>query len=171
MKNLDTIVAESHSVTEVCKKLGKHSGGQQWRMVKKELEQHNTSHFIVNGSKPKWKRVQKNCPVCGTMFTTMLGHSREKITCSHSCSNTLFRSGERNPNWKHGLNKKRDRSMMKQYCEICEATKNLCYDHNHKTDLYRGTLCGNCNRAIGLMRENVEALQNAARYLEERNLV
>ena len=36
----------------------------------------------------------KECPVCGTM------HSKKGVTCSYSCSNTYFRSGTNNPNWK-----------------------------------------------------------------------
>lgn len=52
-------------------------------------------------SKPrKYKVVEKECPVCGTKFETQKGHPREKHTCSHSCSNTYFRSGSDNGNWK-----------------------------------------------------------------------
>lgn len=36
----------------------------------------------------------KECPVCKTM------HSKKGVTCSYSCSNTHFRSGKDNPNWK-----------------------------------------------------------------------
>ena len=37
---------------------------------------------------------QKNCPVCNNLF------SGKNTTCSHSCSNTYFRSKEKHPNWK-----------------------------------------------------------------------
>lgn len=37
---------------------------------------------------------QKECPICKTM------HSKSGETCSYSCSNTLFRSGKNNPNYR-----------------------------------------------------------------------
>lgn len=36
----------------------------------------------------------KECPVCKTL------HSKSGVTCSYSCSNTYFRSGKNNGNWK-----------------------------------------------------------------------
>lgn len=36
----------------------------------------------------------KECPSCKKM------HSKDGITCSYGCSNSYFRSGENNPNWK-----------------------------------------------------------------------
>lgn len=36
----------------------------------------------------------KECPVCKTM------HAKKGVTCSYACSNTYFRSGVNNPNWK-----------------------------------------------------------------------
>jgi hypothetical protein len=53
-------------------------------------------------------------------------------------------------------------------CEVCGSTTKLCVDHNHKTDEYRGVLCGNCNRAAGLMGDDVERLMALASYLKER---
>jgi len=43
----------------------------------------------------------------------------------------------------------------------------LCIDHNHSTGIIRGLLCHNCNAAIGLMKENIEILQNAINYLNK----
>lgn len=37
---------------------------------------------------------QKECPVCKKM------HAKKSATCSYSCSNSYFRSGPDNPNWK-----------------------------------------------------------------------
>lgn len=41
----------------------------------------------------------------------------------------------------------------------------LAVDHNHETKKVRALLCGNCNQAIGLMRNNPERLEKAAAYL------
>lgn len=59
-------------------------------------------------------------------------------------------------------------------CAIClrpeRSTRNgvlrkLCVDHCHKTNKIRGLLCKDCNTAIGLLEENVEAFHRAAEYV------
>lgn len=42
-------------------------------------------------------------------------------------------------------------------------------DHYHKTGKVRGLLCHSCNRAIGLLGENIETLNNITLYLEFYN--
>lgn len=62
-------------------------------------------------------------------------------------------------------------------CAICGKpetkpnAKYLAVDHDHKTGEVRGLLCNNCNRALGLLQDNTEVLQNAINYLKkhERN--
>lgn len=56
-------------------------------------------------------------------------------------------------------------------CAICkrnesEFTKKLSVDHDHSTNKIRGLLCGNCNRAIGLFKEDKEVISKAIDYLE-----
>lgn len=50
-------------------------------------------------------------------------------------------------------------------CPICQATKVLYYDHNHTTKKFRGWICTDCNKGIGLFHDNPEALRMAAFYL------
>ncbi|MBU0615832.1 MAG: endonuclease VII domain-containing protein [Nanoarchaeota archaeon] len=54
-------------------------------------------------------------------------------------------------------------------CSICfrKSKAKLHVDHCHKTDKVRGLLCGNCNRAIGLMKDDIEILKNAINYLSK----
>lgn len=40
-----------------------------------------------------------------------------------------------------------------------------CVDHCHTTGKIRGLLCNHCNRAIGLLKENIETLSNIINYL------
>lgn len=40
-------------------------------------------------------------------------------------------------------------------------------DHDHKTNRVRGLLCPNCNRALGMMKDNVEILLRLGVYLEQ----
>ena len=39
-------------------------------------------------------------------------------------------------------------------------------DHDHKTDSLRGTLCGKCNRGIGMFDDNADIIQKALDYLK-----
>ena len=56
-------------------------------------------------------------------------------------------------------------------CDICgihynETGKNLAVDHCHTTDKVRGLLCFNCNIGIGYLKDNVNILNSAIKYLE-----
>jgi hypothetical protein len=68
-----------------------------------------------------------------------------------------------------------DLLMMKEEqdykCAICgiheeNITKKLAVDHDHKTNQVRGYLCNNCNRGIGLLKDDVEVMKKAIEYLE-----
>ncbi len=51
-------------------------------------------------------------------------------------------------------------------CKICNIKpKKIVVDHCHKTGIVRGLLCNECNTAIGLLKENLQSLQNAIMYL------
>ena len=62
-------------------------------------------------------------------------------------------------------------------CAICGTSKGfsgggdgrrLAIDHCHKTLEVRGLLCGNCNRMLGLAKDDPDLLRKAATYLEQR---
>lgn len=44
---------------------------------------------------------------------------------------------------------------------------NLCVEHNHTTGRIRGLLCNNCNRGVGLLKDNLNILKRAIIYLQE----
>jgi hypothetical protein len=54
-------------------------------------------------------------------------------------------------------------------CAICRAkpASRLVLDHDHETGKFRGMLCGHCNRAIGLLRDDPHVVDNAAAYLRK----
>ena len=55
-------------------------------------------------------------------------------------------------------------------CAICLVPdKRLHVDHDHKTGKVRSLLCGTCNRALGLFKDNPSILRAAASYLELHN--
>jgi hypothetical protein len=39
-------------------------------------------------------------------------------------------------------------------------------DHNHDTGEFRGVLCRQCNRALGMFKDSSTILRNAVEYLE-----
>ena len=59
-------------------------------------------------------------------------------------------------------------------CKCCgvhqsEIKLGLAVDHCHTTKKIRGLLCGSCNTAIGLVKENKYTLSTMIRYLEENS--
>lgn len=59
------------------------------------------------------------------------------------------------------------------HCALCPRTEanqqhhRLCVDHDHQSGTVRGLLCTPCNRALGVLGDNSEALQRAVRYLSK----
>jgi hypothetical protein len=54
-------------------------------------------------------------------------------------------------------------------CAICKTKVSLidsAIDHNHDTGEFRGILCKQCNRALGMFKDNAVILRNAVDYLE-----
>ncbi len=63
------------------------------------------------------------------------------------------------------------RQRQNRKCAIClgeeEDTRSFHLDHNHSTLKIRDLLCGSCNRALGLVREDIKILKNMITYLEK----
>lgn len=60
-------------------------------------------------------------------------------------------------------------------CLICTATESvlghsLAVDHCHTTGKIRGLLCKSCNIGIGNLKDNIQNLQNAIKYLKNFNI-
>jgi len=60
---------------------------------------------------------------------------------------------------------------QKGRCKICGVVlkrtgiKGFIVDHNHKNGDVRGLLCGNCNRGIGILKDNPFILFRAIKYV------
>ena len=70
-----------------------------------------------------YEPIEKDCPICGTKFTTGKDSPREKITCSYSCANSYFRSGVNNPNWKENSYRTTCFHFHKKECIVCGENK------------------------------------------------
>jgi len=66
---------------------------------------------------------------------------------------------------------------QKGVCAICKRPEtmvwrgkivNLAVDHNHETLEVRGLLCTKCNRALGLMDENLTNIQSMIEYIKNQ---
>ena len=70
-----------------------------------------------------------------------------------------------------------DKMFLEQQgkCAICETTEQtgkwqrFGVDHCHKTGKVRALLCNECNRGMGLLKDNADLLRKAANYLEKYN--
>jgi hypothetical protein len=64
--------------------------------------------------------------------------------------------------------------LHETFTEVCQACGEQCttcsiqLDHDHKTHLFRGWLCGPCNRALGHVGDSPERLQLLIKYLKGR---
>lgn len=53
-------------------------------------------------------------------------------------------------------------------CKICDIqTSGLVVDHCHDSGDIRGLLCSNCNKGLGLFKDNPERMVRAANYILE----
>ena len=112
-------VNECFSLSDVCRLANWPINGSYLRKAKKLIEDLNTGHFGTKPKLRKYERIIKECPVCKNEFETLSGHKREKTTCSHSCSNTFFRSGDNNPNWKEDSYRTTCFLYHKKECVVC----------------------------------------------------
>jgi hypothetical protein len=57
-------------------------------------------------------------------------------------------------------------------CAICKRDQNsfkmsLAVDHRHRDGKVRSLLCGNCNTALGMLKENFNSAISLAKYIQE----
>ena len=146
MNTIDLIdtIKNSSSKKEVCLKLGLPDNGRSTNFIKNFINENkiDISHFRIEQAnrKRKYKVIKKLCPICGKEFETQKGIKKEKSTCSSSCANSFFRSGENNPNYKRNggredlVYRKICFKHHKKECVVCEENVIVevhHYDGNH----------------------------------------
>ena len=113
------------------------------------------------------------CALCNKEFgrSGAQGNNGFNKFCSAKCRNRY-----RVITTVYHISVKRYRALMAAGCAICKATDDLTVDHDHRCcpdkgrscgECIRSALCGDCNRAIGLMREDASRLRAAAAYVTQ----
>lgn len=120
----------------------------------------------------------KPCRKCKTLFSP---NAPSHMYCSQICADygvtTAYLLRE------YGITYDKYEEMLLEQnhlCKICDTegflmdeerhkTK-LVVDHCHKTGVVRGLLCHNCNRALGLLKDSLIALNKAMEYLKVQRL-
>lgn len=114
----------------------------------------------------------KECKTCKQVFTPT---NPCNIYCSSTCKgkNSYYKR-------QYGITDADLAQMKKEQdhkCYLCGSegfvignnnhSEKLAVDHCHDTGKVRRLLCPNCNRALGLFKDNPDVLRKAANYLEE----
>ena len=135
------IVSECKSKSQICVNLGYKVNGSGLRKVNLLIEEYNidVSHFDVYWyhKEKAYPIIEKECPICGNVFETKLGHKKEKTTCSRGCSNTYFRTGENHGNWKEDVYRSTCFEFHEKKCVVCGEDKIVAvhhYDSNHNNN-------------------------------------
>jgi hypothetical protein len=116
----------------------------------------------------------KNCKKCGVVFTPT---NPCNTYCSPECrgTNAYYKRN-------YGIDDTVLAKMQEEQnnkCFICDSEgfligknnhkQKLAVDHCHTTGKVRKLLCHNCNRALGLFKDNPEILRKAADYVEQHS--
>lgn len=133
----------------------------------------NTQRFA-----PKFY-IKKGCNECkeskqGTEFSTCKENTDGLRGVCKECTTWRVKKT------KYGIGKKEYHSMLKEQkgcCKICKTEKysklgqdhnHFAIDHCHTTGKVRGLLCDACNKALGLLEDNTEYIENALNYIQEQ---
>jgi len=135
--------------------------------------------MTANASKyPQGFFKPKPCKKCSTTFQP---NAPSHNYCSQTCADYALVSAYLTRNY--GITYGDYQRMLEEQggrCKLCNGDgfvmdKNkhklkLVVDHCHKTGAVRGLLCHNCNRGLGLFKDNHNTLQSAIEYLKVQRL-
>jgi len=117
---------------------------------------------------------EKPCKKCKVVFQP---HAPSECLCSDKCKEHAFADNYLKRAYGIDLDEY-NLMLIKQNncCSICKSDGfimqkghkvKLVVDHCHDTGKVRGLLCHNCNRALGLLKDNTNTINNALEYINE----
>jgi len=131
------VVKKSKSKSDILKGLNLKDNGRVRKHLDQLINEFNIDLTILKKNKRiNSKFIEKICPICGNIFETTKTN-REKTTCSYGCSNTFFRSGSNNPNWKDETYRTTCFLYHEKKCVVCGEDKIVDvhhYDENKKNN-------------------------------------
>lgn len=118
---------------------------------------------------------EKKCRQCGTLFKP---NAPSHLYCSDNCADTALSCHYLKRNYDMTYQQYQKLLLEQDFkCFLCfgpgfvmDKTRhklNLVVDHCHSTGKVRGLLCHNCNRALGLFKDNPDVLIRAAEYVKK----
>jgi len=142
---------------------------------------YNTGKTNTLGTRTRPKAEKKArpdfavCILCGGDISLGKRNGRLQRTDIIYCRSCGRDSAEGRRFRKYGVRPDEYLEALKLGCEICgKVVPALDVDHDHNCcsarqkscgECIRGFLCGDCNRALGLFRDDVESLKKAVAYL------
>lgn len=131
------------------------------------------------------KLKDKPCKSCSNSISGGGTGYKEKCQCGNQkyknsstyCSECLAKNckkyhSEYYKYAKYGTTKEWYDTEVKKGCAICNTdltNKKVHIDHCHSSGKVRGVLCELCNKGLGQFKDNISSLENAIKYLKERN--
>lgn len=160
-KNKDILLAK--------KRIYNKNNKEKINVKKREYHKNNIKNYIYN----PWNLIEKICSKCKLNKNIENFHVKKqnKNGFSDICKNCekfrkieiLYKIDEISFN--EILN------FQDNKCDICKISflnlKHIHIDHNHETNKIRGLLCVNCNTGIGLLKENINIMQEAIKYIRK----
>lgn len=153
----------------------------------------NEGYRLKEGKLPKYAIIQrdlkdafnrgnficKKCKVEKSITDFGIHTGNNKYNLSRVCKECNREVDKFSTINKYGLSKKDFIAMLENQdskCKICKSeikymsrfnnrTESACVDHDHKTGKVRGLLCSNCNRGIGLLKDDPKILKRAYKYV------
>ena len=124
------------------------------------------------------ERGYKPCSLCGIpkrLSQFGVRNDRDKPRPQAACLLCVrVRSNDSRLRNTYGISMARYKEMVEQQrglCALCGEgevlNRRLSVDHDHVTGRTRKLLCGRCNAALGLFRDNPALLRHAAAYVED----
>lgn len=145
-----------------------------WKKVKSEyVKQYQDAYRELNKDELKQKKAEYDQEYREQNFVhisaqqALYRETKKDIIAEYELHRRLLK--------KYGLTLDEKQAMFdaqQGLCAICNRDMKMLgnsqVDHNHETGQIRALLCGNCNRALGLIGENLNTAQKIVAYLVSR---
>jgi len=104
------------------------------------------------------RRKTQFCPKGHDTFM----HGRDKHHRCHLCS-------IKQPEYRLTQHTKLAGRPQASICELCGQEGKTVWDHDHKSNLFRGWICNRCNLVLGAVKDDPTLLQKMIAYLGDKN--